>query len=112
VPFKYAAAATCLPKGSLLSPRYLHGSASGSPLAPILSARDDTFTIRSYGDARDKSGNVIAKAWCEATVRRTRDFVDPADAPDITTAPTSAANQSCGRRFQVISFRWLSPDEV
>jgi hypothetical protein len=83
-----------------------------SPLAPILSARDDTFTIRAYGDARDKSGNIIAKAWCEATVRRTRDFVDPADAPDITTAPTSAANQRCGRRFQVISFRWLSPDEV
>jgi hypothetical protein len=82
------------------------------PLAPILSARDDTFTIRSYGDARDKAGNIIARAWCEATVRRTRDFVDPADAPDITNAPTRAANQIFGRRFQIISFRWLSPAEV
>jgi hypothetical protein len=83
-----------------------------SPLAPILSARDDTFTIRAYGDARDKSGNITAKAWCEATVRRTRDFVDPADAPDIITTPNSTANQLCGRRFNVISFRWLSPAEV
>ena len=48
----------------------------------------------------------------EATVRRTRDFVVPADAPDIITTPNSTANQLCGRRFNVISFRWLSPAEV
>ncbi|MFZ9937355.1 MAG: hypothetical protein ACO3JG_09905, partial [Luteolibacter sp.] len=47
------------------------------PLAPILSARDDTFTIRCYGDARDSNGKVLARAWCEASVRRTRGFVDP-----------------------------------
>jgi hypothetical protein len=82
------------------------------PLAPILSARDDTFTIRAYGDARDKSGMVVAKAWCEATVRRTRGFVDPADAADLTTAPTRPANQSFGRRYVVASFRWLAPGEV
>jgi hypothetical protein len=82
------------------------------PLAPILSARDDTFTVRAYGDARDKSGNVIARAWCEATVRRTRDFVDPAEAADLTTAPALPANAVFGRRFDIVSFRWLSPDEV
>jgi hypothetical protein len=82
------------------------------PLAPILSARDDTFTIRTYGDARDANGKVLAKAWCEATVRRSRDFADPADAPDITTAPTSPANIIFGRRVEIISFRWLSFNEV
>ena len=82
------------------------------PLAPILSARDDTFTIRAYGDARDKAGKILSKAWCEATVRRTRDFVDPADAPDITTAPTRPANLAFGRRFEIISFRWLTAEEV
>lgn len=82
------------------------------PLAPILSARDDTFTIRSYGDARDKNNNITAKAWCEATVRRTRNFVDPTDAADITTAPTRPTNKIFGRRLVIISFRWLAASEV
>ncbi len=83
------------------------------PLAPILSARDDTFTIRAYGDARSPDGTVIiARAWCEATVRRTRDFSDPSDAADITTQPVSQTNQRYGRKFQIISFRWLNANEV
>lgn len=82
------------------------------PLAPILSVRDDTFIVRAYGDARDANGNVTARAVCEAVVRRTRDFVDPSDAADIVTAPTSPTNQTFGRRFQLISFRWLSDREV
>jgi len=83
-----------------------------SPLAPILSARDDTFTIRAYGDARDKDDKVLARAWCEATVRRTRDFVDPIDAAEITDAPTSETNIAFGRRYEIIGFRWLSPNEI
>ena len=82
------------------------------PIAPILSARDDTFTIRAYGDARDKSGNITARATCEAVVRRTRNFVDPRDAADITTLPTSAANLTFGRRYEIISFRWLNNSEI
>lgn len=82
------------------------------PLAPILSARDDTFTIRAYGESRDATGKVLARAWCEATVQRTRDFLDPTDKPDITTKPSVPANQSHGRRFKMISFRWLNANEV
>jgi len=82
------------------------------PLAPILSARDDTFVIRTYGDARSNDNKVIARAWCEATVRRTRDFSDPSDAADITTQPVSQTNQTFGRKFQIISFRWLNANEV
>jgi len=83
------------------------------PLAPILSARDDTFTIRAYGDARDVDGKIIARATCEAVVRRGREFVSPAeDAADITGPPTAKANKDFGRRFQIISFRWLHADEV
>jgi hypothetical protein len=82
------------------------------PIAPILSARDDTFTIRAYGDARDSAGNITARATCEATVRRTRDYVDPSDASDITTLPKSAANITFGRRYQIISFRWLNDAEI
>ena len=82
------------------------------PIAPILSARDDTFSIRAYGDARDKSGNITARATCEAVVRRTRDFVDPRDAADITTQPKSATNLIFGRRYEIISFRWLNNSEI
>ena len=82
------------------------------PLAPILSARDDTFTIRAYGDARDAQDQVLARAVCEAVVRRTRDFSDPVDAPDLLNPPTKPANKTYGRRFQLVSFRWLAADEV
>jgi len=83
------------------------------PIAPVLSARDDTFIIRAYGDARDASGKFItARASCEAIVRRTRDYVDPSDAPDITILPKSAANQTFGRRYQLVSFRWLADAEI
>jgi len=82
------------------------------PLAPILSARDDTFTIRAYGEARAPDGTVQARAWCEATVSREREFVDPADAADLTTPPTQAVNVTYGRRFKVLTFRWLNRDEV
>ena len=82
------------------------------PLAPILSARDDTFTIRAHGDARDKEGNIVSRAICEAVVRRTRAYVDPRDAADLATAPKSPVNVAFGRRFEIVSFRWLSPSEI
>ena len=82
------------------------------PIAPILTARDDTFTIRAYGDSRDKSGKIKARSVCEATVTRVRDFVDSSDAADAVNEPVSAVNRRFGRRFNVISFRWLSPAEI
>jgi hypothetical protein len=92
------------------------------PLAPVLSVRDDTFVIRAYGDARDAKGNIIATAWCEAIIRRHPEFVDPSDA--ATDTPVlgtdsgtekflqSAANGQFGRRFSIVSFRWLHANEV
>lgn len=89
------------------------------PLAPILSARDDTFTIRAYGDVKDLNGKVVAKAWCEAIVKRSADYVDSTDAstdlPGIGGADSksvNSVNQAFGRRFEIVSFRWLSEDEV
>ena len=82
------------------------------PLAPILSARDDTFTIRAYGEARAADGTVQARAWCEATVSRDREFIDAADEADLTTPPANPMNVAYGRRFKVLTFRWLNADEV
>ncbi|MGJ8723367.1 MAG: pilus assembly PilX family protein [Roseibacillus sp.] len=87
------------------------------PLAPILSVRDDTFVIRAYGESRDSStGTVMAQAWCEAVVQRRADYLDP-NADEATVLPSeetlnSKVNQRFGRRFSMVSFRWLAPGEV
>ena len=84
-----------------------------TPIAPVITARDDTFTIRAYGDSRDSSGNVVARAWCEATVQRTADFVDQVDSRDTRiNMLTSSVNKVVGRRYKVLSFRWLNQNEI
>jgi hypothetical protein len=82
------------------------------PIAPVLSARDDTFTVRAYGDARDSQGKIVARAWCEATIQRSRDFVDASDQADSIDPPTNAVNQIFGRKYVIKTFRWLNADEV
>lgn len=82
-------------------------------LAPVITVRGDTFRIRTYGESKAKDGKVEAKAWCEAIVQRTPEYLDSADKPEVKTAQlTSKANQLFGRRFVITSFRWLSPEEV
>lgn len=82
------------------------------PLAPILSARDDTFRIRAYGDARDANNNIKARAWCEAVVQRTRDYTDPSEAAELATPSVKPINKAFGRRFAIVSFRWLKAEEI
>jgi Tfp pilus assembly protein PilX len=94
-------------------PGYITQADLLTPLGPVLQARSDSFTIRAYGSATDSGGKVLAQAWCEATVQRIPDYLDPADAPDAAYANlTSAANRTFGRQFRVTSFRWLNPSEV
>ena len=82
-------------------------------LAPIITARGDTFTIRSYGECRTNNGsNVLARAWCEATVQRVPSFVDGANAPEAASTALSPVNALFGRRFVVTSFRWLNASEI
>lgn len=82
-------------------------------LAPILSARDDTFLIRAYGSSVDsETGRVKAQAWCEAVVQRNASYVDSTTDADTAYPPTSPANQIFGRKFEIVSFRWLSPEEI
>lgn len=87
------------------------------PLAPVLSARDDTFLIRAYGGSKDPvTGENRSEAWCEAVVQRRADYVDSAaDTPGILPSDStlsSEINKRFGRRYTIVSFRWLSPDEV
>jgi len=106
-----------------------------SSLGSTLTARGDTFVIRTYGECRDPSDKVVAQAWCEAVVQRSAQplvpvattlddtipnpvypsVVTPGDLPTpqfIANPSLPALYTSMGRRFEVVSFRWLSPSEV
>jgi hypothetical protein len=82
-------------------------------LAPVLQVRSDYFRIRTCGEALDASGKVVARAWCEAFVQRTSDYVDPQDDAHLATAELrSNMNQTFGRNFRIVSFRWLNISEI
>ena len=94
------------------SPPYLTQGDLLAALAPIATVRGDTFKIRAYGESKNKTGVIEATAWCEAVVQRVPDYVDPTDTPETATAALNTANKTFGRRFQIISFRWLAPGEI
>ena len=99
-------------------------------LGPALAARSDTFVIRAYGDAVDTintgttvtSSNVLSRAWCEAVVQRFPDYIDPSNpasldpnGPGATTGnltQISTINKTFGRRFRIVAFRWLTPNDI
>jgi hypothetical protein len=85
-------------------------------LSPVISVRDETFVVRAMGTSPIVNGST-AKVWCEAVYQRIPDYVDasaPAyeaplgDVPSITRRP----NVILGRRFRLVSFRWLAPKDL
>ncbi|GAA5494548.1 hypothetical protein Rhal01_00710 [Rubritalea halochordaticola] len=106
------------------------------PLAPAMTARGDTFTIRAYGESRDEQGKIMAKACLEAVVTRSTEFVAaaPLNETNVDQAVENRAtdpvlrlnrssgsyepgeianvNQQFGRRFKVINMRWLPINEL
>lgn len=80
-------------------------------IAPFINTRSDTFRIRAYGDIQNPiTGDVEGRAWCEATVQRVTDMVDSA-LDRVTPNPISASSYF-GRKFKIISFRWLTTDDL
>lgn len=81
-------------------------------LGATLTSRSDTFTIRAYGDVQNPvTEQINGRAWCEAVVQRLPDYVNPAD-PAESFPPVLADNLNFGRRYTIISFRWLGPDDL
>jgi hypothetical protein len=80
----------------------------GSSISP----RSDTFRIRSYGEALDTAGISIAKAYCEAVVQRVPEYVDPTNNPTIRGTALTPLNRFYGRQFKIVSFRWLTAQEI
>jgi hypothetical protein len=84
------------------------------PMAPLLSARSDTFVIRSYGDVQVQ-GATVSKVWCEAIVQRRSGYVSGGEAndPEAWEIPSVGGIADLfGRKFEVLSFRWLNEDEI
>ncbi len=99
-------------------------------LGSAIATRSDTFTLRCYGEALLDNGE-IGSAWMEAVVQRIPDFVDPTNPaetgsaapkplkigpsasadPTVSTALTPV-NNLLGRRFRVVTMRWLKADEI
>jgi hypothetical protein len=82
-------------------------------LGNAVTVRSDTFTVRAYGESVNAKGKVLARAWCEAVVQRTPDYLDSADLNEVKTADlTSSINSKFGRRLRIVSFHWLGRADV
>lgn len=87
------------------APAFLTQADMLQKLGPVLTARSDTFTIRAYGEAKDTSGRIVSRAWCEAIVQRTPTPIVPDDTGlDPIDSSTTPAD-SLGRKFIIKSFR-------
>ncbi len=63
-------------------PGWLMQSDVLSPLAPVITARSDTFMVRVMGEHSENNQTNSSKAWIELTVQRIPDYVKPdIDAP-------------------------------
>ncbi len=95
-------------------PGYLMQQDLIQAFSPAMTVRSDTFTIRASGQAVDATGRVIAQVFAEAVVQRLPEFLDGSiDAAESPLAGlTSLQNKTFGRRFEITSFRWLSPNEI
>jgi hypothetical protein len=89
------------------------------PLAPIITVRDDTVVVRAYGAATLGATGGTARAWCEVVLVRSPEYVDARvaahEAPlgdGISSGTSYLPNIALGRRYKVVSFRWLMPQEL
>ena len=84
-------------------------------IEPLATVRSDTFVIRVCGEALNANGGVSARAYAEAVVQRLPEYINPADRPSVNVNTVSTANplnKAFGRRLKLVSFRWLSQQEV
>ncbi|MFA6288701.1 MAG: hypothetical protein WC661_15060 [Opitutaceae bacterium] len=94
------------------APGFLTQADMLNSLGPVLTARSDTFRIRVYGDVQNPTTtNIEGKAWCEAIVQRVPDYIE-STVDAWTTPATGTPSATFGRRFKIVSFRWLSANDI
>ena len=79
-------------------------------IGPFITTRSDTFTIMSYGEYTNVHTGEKSKALLELKVQRLPEYMDSSN-DAVTTLPadlTQAINIEYGRRFTILSSRWLN----
>ena len=101
-----------VPRAACL-PGYLTQADLLQQLGPVLSARSDTFRVRTYGEVvNPATTSIVSRAWCEAIVQRLPEYISPSATAPESIPTAGSANATFGRRFKIISFRWLSPSDL
>ncbi len=85
-------------------------------IGPLLATRSDTFIIRAYGDI-ERGLNEATSSVLELIVQRTPEYMNPEMKPyerlqDQAASPAKTINTLLGRRFIVVSARWLDKSEI
>ncbi|MBT5692455.1 MAG: hypothetical protein HOI65_15200 [Opitutae bacterium] len=97
-------------------PGYLTQADILARLGHVLTVRSDTFLIRAYGDSVARAGIVARQEVCEAVIQRFPEYFDESKNEaheSISSGETvDPRNQKLGRKFRVVSFRWLSREEI
>ncbi len=103
------------------APAYLTSGDLMTALAPFVTTRSDTFKVRLYGEtvspmtaAKFSGAEPHARAWLEAIVQRFPDGVSQSDfkAAGSDEWTQLIAEPNWGRRFRVLSLRWLKEEEL
>ncbi len=76
------------------SPAHVNQGTLVGKIGEFAQVRSDTFTIRAFGADLPEDSPQSARMYCEAVVQRTNEEFD-------------APHARFGRRFEVISFRWI-----
>lgn len=80
-------------------------------IGAMLQARSDTFTIRAYGSSDDlNTGSANSSAYYEMTVQRLPEYVDAS--VNSYEDPTSLLNEQFGRRYKILSERWVDANNI
>jgi hypothetical protein len=83
-------------------------------IGSMLHARSDTFTVRSYGSAQNEiNGSVDSQAYYEITVQRLPTYLDASlDSWELPGEGVLSLNNYFGRRYKIISERWLNVENI
>ena len=94
-------------------PGYLMQQDLVQAFSPVMAARSDTFLVRTYGESINAATNKTeSTAYCEAVVQRLPEFVDSSQVAETALVSLNTTNQNFGRRFKIISFRWLTTKDL
>jgi Tfp pilus assembly protein PilX len=77
-----------------------------------MTVRSDTFTIRCCGHSNPDQDGKTTKKWLEAVIQRYPEFCDDSQSSDTAIDQLNETNTLMGRKFKIISFRWIADPNI